>query len=287
MSSAPHTAEELAHRTTELVTLPAIYHRVKQVIDDPDGSVIELAKVVAADPGITMRVLRVVNSVFYGFPGRVETMSRAVSVLGMQQVHDIVLATTVTAVFAGMRPERMDVARFWRCSAMRGLLARAAAKSCGLLDAERLFVGGILADIGHMVMYMQAPQLAEQALVESRTSGAALDQLERHIVGCDYAQVGAALLQAWRLPRGFAVSIGGQLDPLRAAPHEFEASLLHLARHAVGYDAELVDSARIVANTHPTAWHIIRLEPQAFEGACAEASSSLGAVMNLFFTDFA
>ncbi|EGK70593.1 MAG: HDOD domain-containing protein [Methyloversatilis sp.] len=282
-----HSAQDLAQRTTELVTLPAIYHRVKQVIDDPDGSVIELAKVVAADPGITMRVLRVVNSVFYGFPGKIETMSRAVSVLGMQQVHDIVLATTVTAVFAGMRPERMDVHRYWRASAMRGLLARAAAKSCGLLDAERLFVGGMLADIGHMVMYMHTPQEAEQALVEHRTSGAALDELERNIVGCDYAAVGEALLTEWRLPRSFAVSIGAQIDPARGAPHEFEASLLHLARHAVNYDAQLEESARIVANASPAAWQITRLEPQAFEGACAEASSSLAAVMGLFFPEYA
>lgn len=282
-----HSAQDLAQRTTELVTLPAIYHRVKQVIDDPDGSVIELAKVVAADPGITMRVLRVVNSVFYGFPGKIETMSRAVSVLGMQQVHDIVLATTVTAVFAGMRPERMDVHRFWRASAMRGLLARAAAKSCGLLDAERLFVGGMLADIGHMVMYMHAPQEAEQALVEHRTSGAALDGLERDMVGCDYAAVGEALLTEWRLPRSFAVAIGAQIDPTRGAPHEFEASLLHLARHAVNYDGQLDESARIVANASPAAWQITRLEPQAFEGACAEASSSLAAVMGLFFPEYA
>lgn len=279
------TAQELALRTTELVTLPAIYHRVKAVFDDPEGSVLELAKVVVADPGITMRVLRVVNSVFYGFPGKVETMSRAVSVLGMQQVHDIVLATTVTAVFSGMRPECMDVTRFWRASAMRGLLARAAAKSCGLLDAERLFVGGMLADIGHMVMYMHAPRQAEQALVESRATGVAPELIERELIGCDYAQVGEALLRAWQLPTGFAVAIGAQLDPARGAPHEFEACLLHMARCAVDYDAELIDSARIVASVLPTAWHLTRLEPQAFEGACAEASSSLAAVMRLFFPE--
>jgi len=281
-----HTAQELALRTTELVTLPAIYHRVKQVFDDPEGSVLDLAKVVVADPGITMRVLRVVNSVFYGFPGKVETMSRAVSVLGMQQVHDIVLATTVTAVFSGMRPERMDVARFWRASAMRGLLSRAAAKSCGLLDAERLFVGGLLADIGHMVMYMHVPQLAEQALVESRTTGIAPEVIERDLIGCDYAEVGGALLREWKLPNSFAVAIAAQIDPIHGAPHEFEASLLHLARCAVGYDAELIDSARIVATVSPAVWCLTRLEPQPFEGACAEASSSLAAVMGLFFPEY-
>ncbi len=282
-----HTAQELALRTSELVTLPAIYHRVKQVFDDPEGSVLDLAKVVAADPGITMRVLRVVNSVFYGFPGKVETMSRAVSVLGMQQVHDIVLATTVTAVFSGMRPERMDVARFWRASAMHGLLARAAAKGCGLLDAERLFVGGMLSDIGHMVMYMHVPQLAEQALIECRASGVAPDVIEREVIGCDYAAVGAALLREWRLPTSFAVAIGAQTNPVDGAPHEFEASLLHMARCAVGYDGELLEPASVVAAASPAAWQITRLDPQAFEGACAEAAGSLSAVMGLFFAEYA
>jgi HD-like signal output (HDOD) protein len=282
-----HTAQELAQRTTELVTLPAIYHRVKQVFDDPEGSVLDLAKVVVADPGITMRVLRVVNSVFYGFPGKVETMSRAVSVLGMQQVHDIVLATTVTAVFSGMRPERMDVARFWRASAMRGLLARAAAKSCGLLDAERLFVGGLLADIGHMVIYMHVPQLAEAALAECRASGTAPELIERELIGCDYAAVGAELLRAWQLPNSFSTAIGAQIDPAHGAPHEFEACLLHFARRAVGQDGELLDLPRIVATVVPEAWQMTRLEPQAFEGACAEAGSSMAAVMGLFFPEYA
>jgi HD-like signal output (HDOD) protein len=282
-----HTAQELALRTTELVTLPAIYHRVKEVFDDPEGSVLDLAKVVVADPGITMRVLRVVNSVFYGFPGKVETMSRAVSVLGMQQVHDIVLATTVTAVFSGMRPERMDVTRFWRASAMRGLLSRAAAKSCGLLDAERLFVGGLLADIGHMVMYMHAPKQAEQALVESRTTGVAPEVIERELIGCDYAQVGEALLRAWQLPTSFAVAIGAQLDPIHTVRRTNSKPACCTWRGApwITTPNSLIRRASSPASL-PTAWHLTRLEPQAFEGACAEASSSLAAVMGLFFPEY-
>lgn len=277
------TAQELAQHTASVVTLPAVYHRVKQVLDDPDGSVIELAKVVAADPGITARILRVVNSVLYGFAGKVETVSRAISLLGMQQIHDIVLATSVSSVFSGMAPERMDVERYWKACALRALVARSAARGCGLLDAERLFVGGLLADIGHMVMYLNVPAQAQAALVDCQASGRPIHEAERALVGCDYAQVGAALLRAWRLPTSFSVAIGAQIDPETGPPHEFEAALLHLARHAVDDNATLHERDTIMARVQPTAWAITQLDSEVFMNATADAESGLAAVIALFF----
>lgn len=152
------TPQELVACVEKLASLPAVYHRIRDLLDDPDSSMFELAEAVSSDTAITARVLRVVNSVLYGFPGKVETVSRAVNLMGMQQVHDLVLSTLVVAAFSGIRPARMHMGRFWSDSVLRGLAARAAARQLGMGDPERMFVEGLLADIGHLVMFQVAPK---------------------------------------------------------------------------------------------------------------------------------
>ena len=94
------TPQELVACVEKLASLPAVYHRIRDLLDDPDSSVLELSEAVSSDVAITARVLRVVNSVLYGFPGKVETVSRAVNLMGMQQVHDLVLSTSVIGAFS-------------------------------------------------------------------------------------------------------------------------------------------------------------------------------------------
>ncbi|MCW5623238.1 MAG: HDOD domain-containing protein [Burkholderiales bacterium] len=156
------TPGELVASVRHLASLPASFQRVKQVLDDPRGSGTQLAELIACDPGMSAAVLRVVNSAYFGIPGGVETVSHALWVLGMQRVHDIVLATSLATTFRGIPAAQMDMERYWRASVLRSVAARGAARLHGITDLERLLVEGLLADIGHLVMYL-IPALAEQA----------------------------------------------------------------------------------------------------------------------------
>src|SRR5262245_41227375 len=98
-----HTAESLVSSAMTLVTLPDVYWRVKRVIDDPETSHQDLAKAIVTDPGMAARVLRLVNSAQWGFHGRIESVARAVALLGMLHVHDLVLSTSLAVSFHGMR----------------------------------------------------------------------------------------------------------------------------------------------------------------------------------------
>jgi HD-like signal output (HDOD) protein len=224
----PEASEIVAH-TDRLPSMPAVYYRVKQAIDDPNGSIAKLAEAMATDSAMTARVLRIVNSPYYGYPGRIETVSRALNILGMQQVHDLVLAWSISAAFVGVRPAMLSMEAFWHNSVARAVAARQLARHARFVDAERLFVEGLISDIGHLVMYLHAPELAFEARRHSRVSGQALDEAERAIVGCDYAQVGAALVKQWGLPEPFEEPIRFQVRPNAATAHELEASMLHLA----------------------------------------------------------
>ena len=148
------TAEQMVASSVTLVTLPAVFFRVKRVVDDQSTTAIDLAKVISADPAMTARVLKLINSAFWGFSGRIESVSRAVSLLGMIHVHDLVLATAVVEAFDRVRPEQMDVAKFWRGSMLRALAATALARRSKLMDLGRVFTEALLSDLGHMVIYL-------------------------------------------------------------------------------------------------------------------------------------
>ncbi len=279
------TPQELVACVEKLASLPAVYHRIRELIDDPDSSIHQLAEAVASDPGITARVLRVVNSVLYGFPGKIETVSRAVNLMGMQQVHDLVLSTAVVGAFAGIRPARMHMTQFWQGCVFRGLAARAAARQLGMGDPERMFVEGLLADIGHLVMFQADPDSAGAALETASARQIPVHEAEAAIVGCNYAEVGAALASAWHLPGGFATAIGAQLMPALGGPHATEAALLHLANQILATDDDQDDGADEAAlqRLDPMTSAMLEMSAERIASIRAAVRQERAAVIALFF----
>ena len=222
-------ALEIVAECRQLPSLPEIYLRVKGVVDDPDGSIVDLAQAMSRDAAMTARVLRIVNSPFYGFPGRVDTVGRAVNLLGMQQVHDLVLTWAISSAFAGVNSARLSMKAFWRGSLARAIAAKRLAKNAGFVDADRLFVEGLLSNIGRLVLYVQLPELAAQCEQRAKQSGTPCKEIERSVFGCDHAEVGAALVHAWSLPAAFEEPIRTHLNPGQANIHATEAAILNLA----------------------------------------------------------
>ncbi len=223
------TVEELIQDCDDLPTLPDVYLQVKAVIDDPKASMVDLARALSVDPGMTARVLKLVNSPFYGLSGKIETVSRAASILGMQPIHDLVLATAVATTFSKITPSVMDMKVFWRSSVERGLLARVLAKTCNLIDSERLFVGGLLCDIGHLAMFQKIPDISAQVLRQAKTEGTIRTKLEQEQIGFDAAEAGAALLKEWHLPESYQRATRYHMNPSNAAEPSLEVEILHIA----------------------------------------------------------
>ncbi len=278
-----HSAQELVSHVEALASLPTVYARIREQLESPDGSVLEVARLVSADPALTARLLRLVNSALYGYGGKVDTVSRAVQILGLQQVHDLVLAMSVSSVFTGIEPQRMDMGRFWRGSVMCGLAARTVAQGGGLPSAERLFVIGLLADLGHLVMYQTVPALAEEAQAIADRGEEALHLAERRVIGCDYAEVGAALMDYWRLPPCFAEVIGAQILPRLGGESAAEAAILNLATHIVRADRLGETSEAAAARVDPAIWSLLRMSSESFGRIREDAELNLAAYLSLFF----
>ncbi len=275
------TAKELVTTCTNLYTLPKVYLEVKKVIDNPEATMAELSRAISIDPGMTTMVLKLVNSAFYAMPRKVETISRAVGILGMQPVHDLTLAVAVTKTFAGLKQQVMSMDVYWANSFFSGLVARELARKCFLVDSERMFVEGLLREIGHLILYEQLPELAEQALRESAETDTPVHEVEQRLLGFDFTEIGQALVEAWQLPKNLGVAIRFQHHPNGTPDHGFEAALLNMAYALTeGFQSPngYMQWQSLMA---PESWTLTGLHEDALKECMLEAGKQLSSMLDL------
>lgn len=286
IGSTHTTPEELISQTTELVSLPDIYVHIKAVIYDPDSTMTDVANVLSHDPAICARMLKVANSAFFGASSKVETIKAAVRLLGTQQVHDLVLAATITKTFPAIPDNLISMEDFWVNSVRCGLLARLLAAQCNLADGERFFVGSLLHDMGHLIMYQTVPEECQEALITARQNNRPLYVVERDIVGCDYGQVGSQLMQNWNFPESWIQAVRYQNEPANAPDFSFEAAIMHLSARMKDMDSAAEAPARDLSTIDPIAWEITGLSEDMVEPLLIATDEQLGSAVETFFPEY-
>jgi putative nucleotidyltransferase with HDIG domain len=222
-------ASDLLKGVVSISTLPGVYLRLSSVVSDPRSSAADVGEVIAEDPGLTARLLKLVNSAMYGFPSKIETVSHAISIVGTAQLQDLALATSVIRLFASVPENLVTMESFWRHSVACGVTARALAARRRESNVERYFVAGLLHDIGRPIMYMQIPDEARVAVTRSRETGRPLFEIELEVLGFDHSHVGAALLEQWKLPPSLREPVAFHHHPERSQRFPVEAAVVHVA----------------------------------------------------------
>jgi HD-like signal output (HDOD) protein len=223
------TLWEKISRDCKLITLPDVYIRLKRIIEAPEYRLEDVADTIRSDPALTTRVLKLVNSPYFGLASRIETVFRAVSLLGTQQVHDLTLATCISESLHEPADSEFDMHNYWKRSIFCGLVAQSIARRQGLIDSERLFVCGLLSGLGHLIMYQSIPEEAQQAFHQSQQQCQPLVEAERELIGLDYARVGATLMRQWSFPLCLIETTEFHIEPLRAKHHSAETLMVHIA----------------------------------------------------------
>ncbi len=220
---------EKVTRDAKLISLPEAYLKLKAVIDEQNYTVQQVAEAISYDPALTTRVLRLVNSPYFGLANRIDNIPRAVSLLGTQQIHDLALATVVSHSFNGIDPKFHDLSAFWSGSVFCGLVAQQLSKICHVDQAERLFVAGLLRDLGHLILYQSIPQETLHAEQLSLEQMRPLVEVEREFLGLDYARVGATLMRQWSMPEVLVETTEYHPEPLRAQQDPVATAVVHIA----------------------------------------------------------
>jgi HD-like signal output (HDOD) protein len=200
MSKAQHlmNAKDYAINADDVFVLPEAVVKIKQLIDDQTASMYEIAELINYDPAITTQVLKISNSALYKFPATISTVSKAIQVIGTKAVYDLVLAYGVSNAFKTIPTDVIDLERFWERGVSCGLLAKYFAEELGIKEPERLFVCGLLHNIGELVMVKFNPQVATLCR-QFDVNNTPLD-LELTHLGFSYAEVAAELLKIWGIP---------------------------------------------------------------------------------------
>lgn len=231
------TPEDLVKDVKTLFSLPDIYFQLNQMLHDQRFSLDDIGRVIAKDPALTSRLLRVVNSALYGFQSRIDTIPRAIAVVGIDDLYNLVVATCVVDRFSGITTDLIDMVDFWTQSVHCGVLSRLLARSGAVLHAERLFLAGLLHDVGSLAMYQKMPYQSEQVLLAASNDTRLIINFEQEIIGFTHADVGRALLKMWQLPEALYEVVGCYRSPELAHTHKLDAYLVNLA-------VSLLESAR-------------------------------------------
>lgn len=258
------TIVELVQGVGGLVSLPDVFVRINQLVESPDSSIADIAGAVSRDPAFTVRLLRVANSPFYGFSSSIDTVSKAVSIIGTSQIRNLALSTAIANSFAGLPNTLVSMENFWRHSLYCALAARILARKAGKCDAEAMFTAGLLHDIGELVIFNRLPELAKESLtlVLDNADGLTVHQAERQVLGYDHAQVGGELARQWKLPSVLEECIGCHHSPGEAKRHPREAAIVHIA-NALAVMAELDTlNSEDVSPIDPHAWEVIGLQAE-------------------------
>lgn len=231
-------ARDLIHDNVQLVSLPEICLRIQQLADNPHADMAEFGQLVIQDPALTTRLLKLVNSAYYGFPGRIDTVSRAVNLVGIAELRNLTLAMAAMEVFGGLENERFDMLGFWRHSVYTALVARFLAKRARILHAERLFIAGLLHDVGRLLIESLLPEPAAMIL-QRVIRGEDICTAERGELGYDHAEVGYELLRLWQLPKELCSAVACHHRPEVADEARLETTLVYIANH-IAHQVEIV-----------------------------------------------
>lgn len=279
------TAWEQVTAATELVSLPDIYLQLKTVLDNPDFILPDIVAVIEKDPAITARLLRMVNSAYFGLAVEIDSVSRAINLLGSQQIHDLVLATSVAQTFDHLSEDVMDMRLYWRQSVYCASASRLLAATCNVLDSERLFVAGLLRDIGHLVMYQTIPDLCNQILVAAKDRETPVYEMERNFVGFDYAMVGAELMKQWNLPASLLEPTKYHLEPAKSTDFALETAIIHIASKLTDAYSTVEESDAYLDAVDDAAWQVTGLNREQCLLADHQAREQVDDVTQLIFSD--
>lgn len=203
----------------DLPAMPGIIIRVLEETEKAEPSAATLESIICSDQAIVSKVLRVVNSAYYGVQGRVASVGQAIVILGAQQVRNLVLSAAAMSAIPRKHPEEAEALKsFWTHSFATGAAAQAIArwKDLSAVDSETVFVGGLLHDVGRLFMLTHFPSVYRKALESASKAGGGLEDFEGKLFGARHPEIGALVAARWNLPAHLVRIVRDHEGPLAA-----------------------------------------------------------------------
>lgn len=232
-AEVPPVVREAMSVIGDIATLPEVTVKIIALVEDPRSTARDLHKVIKTDPALSARLLKVVNSAFYGLPGQVATVDRAIVLLGLATVKNIAIAASIGRLFTGERISDSFTAKdIWRHSVAVGVLTRQMHRHLHSHqpEADEAFLAGLIHDLGLLVIRQAFPQQLADIIDRCAKEGRGFCEIEEQILGANHQSFGQALAAKWKFPQRLRTVLGYHHSPELLAPeHQAMCRLIGIA----------------------------------------------------------
>lgn len=248
----------------DLPTLPSVAMEVNRLLEDEDVSIRKLTDTIEKDQSIVSKILKLVNSAFFGLRSRVDNISHAVTLLGFNTVRNAVLSVSVIKTFGGVKPgDGFSMADFWRHAVAVGITARFLGQQTRLASPDNGFIAGLLHDMGKVVLSAFFPEIFREVL-QGMARGASFYEAERDTSPMDHARIGGFLARQWQLPRSLTDAIRCHHAVKQSAADYRLLLLVHAADLVSVRVRNEQEGAEALKGLHPEALKAVRSQLDNF-----------------------
>jgi HD-like signal output (HDOD) protein len=273
--------KEISH----IATLPEVTMKIISLVEDPDSTAQDLNKVISNDPALGARILKVVNSAFYGLPGQIGSINRAVVLLGLNAVKNIAIAASLAKLFRGGKiTPNFDARDLWQHSIATATATRLLSHRCGLGLPDEAFLAGLIHDIGIMVEIQARRAKFIDALNMVENQKVSLREAEYACVGATHEMFGAGLCKLWKFPISFQYVTGFHHHPMDLPDkNRTLACLVHVADHIAGkMELGFVHDVNPDAGLDPAVLRQLNLEPAVVDEVAGELLEAMEEARGIF-----
>ncbi len=213
-----------------LKPIPQVAHKIMSIVENPESSLPDLAKVIGYDAAVTANLLKVANSAYYGRPGKFDSVHQAIVFLGMDHVVDMVLLASSAD---NLKPEQtgydLRKGNLWKYSVLSALIAKELAENKGMGKTHLIFTATLLKDIGKVVLDQYVGDAFEEinALVEEKQM--TFREAEKQVIGIDHAELGGLVAESWNFSPKMVEIIHNHHHPQKSSLSGIETSIVYLA----------------------------------------------------------
>lgn len=279
------SAYDLVKDLQSVASLPSIFTRLDKLINDSDSDLADIADIIAEDPGLSVRLLKIANSAMFNFPSEVDSITRAVAIIGTRQLRDLVLATQVITMFEHIDDSIFTMRSFWKHSIATGILARLLASHRREQNIEYFYLLGLLHDIGRLVMFIEQPDLTLKAITYRIENNISLHEAELTVFGFDHSAVGSELMCKWGLPRAMFEAVCYHHKPSLSLNNSKDAAIIHVADVMVNALNIGCSGESDVPSMDESAWDKLELSPYILSDVVDNLDVQFNEVVNLFIDD--